>query len=1047
MDEAAERGPDIAPAPDARPAAFRRVAVVLVHAQADAEPEAALTELARTVWRSDPDLAQTRRPEWGEEVEGRLRLWSAPGVAPGSRRLTTEAPWPDETPAGGAGKRLRIDFHALNIANHGARRPWRNALSGLWALLTRPAEDTPYAYLPLRRIAERYAQLTALAAAAFAGGTAALILALPGTASLLTTAREGLAAAGMLAAAREAAAGLTETIDWLSPETPGSLGAGLAAPVQGWSAIRAAGEAAARLGVFALVALAIPLAALWIVWGPERPPPEPAVRPPPRRGMLQRAPRGAAASKTIRTAPLKPAARQDGVAALRARAAQRLGVLQLSTWLAAAGAAAFVLVALAAGPGLDWGDLALLCALAAAVAPVVAPREAPRRGAEPGWPWALALIAFGVALIPIAHGPILAGLIMAGGAAVLLALRGRAAAALVTAGLVFAAGAVAGAGLAGARAGASFAQDAPVLAWAGWTIVYAVVGGYLVLIDVATGGRRWRMAAFLAAVIAAAGLAWLTVGPGARDLAEALRLWAGAEAGGGALDPRSPAFVQFMLGALALIAVGAGAALAGFAVRSTAAGALGAAHRHRREPKSGAHAAAVSLFEALHAQGGYDRIIVVGHAMGSVVAYEALHELWARRCARLHLDGDVEGALELAERAARQLAIAQARRVSLAAKDIHLALRLTLGPALIPPPAGADRLGGIAGERRARSYEAARRVHALRVDGAIAALESIGASQSRLAAQTARALAAGPARYQLASDALADLARALAPTRERGARTLALMRRASERLAAAARAQQQFHDAQAAYLAALVSRAAAEPALRNDPPWLVSDFVTLGSPLALGPALLWGQGGGPAARAESHRAALCPPFLEKEPPARLALAASTHRFSYPRWMGEAGASEIAPHFGPHAGALFAATRWTNIYFVTEALVAGDIAAGPLWRHFGLGVVDMPVTVEDAGVLFAHGAYWSSALSDPALRALKPALSAAALFALNEAQLTRALVGLPEEDVPGAIRRSRPGHRADALRTLTGPELSRLVAALREKGLPGHIRALRRALAL
>jgi len=123
-------------------------------------------------------------------------------------------------------------------------------------------------------------------------------------------------------------------------------------------------------------------------------------------------------------------------------------------------------------------------------------------------------------------------------------------------------------------------------------------------------------------------------------------------------------------------------------------------------------------------------------------------------------------------------------------------------------------------------------------------------------------------------------------------------------------------------------------------PWLVTDLVTVGSPLAHAAMLLANT---PAELRERQR--------EMELP-----VAPPHRnlegdFAYPVDYEVGGQKRTIRVL--HHGAMFACTRWTNLYF------PGDFVGGPLAPLFGRGVEDR--RVRDNWLSFAplsHTRYWS-----------------------------------------------------------------------------------------
>ena len=135
----------------------------------------------------------------------------------------------------------------------------------------------------------------------------------------------------------------------------------------------------------------------------------------------------------------------------------------------------------------------------------------------------------------------------------------------------------------------------------------------------------------------------------------------------------------------------------------------------------------------------------------------------------------------------------------------------------------------------------------------------------------------------------------------------------------------------------------------NGNPWKVTDFVTLGSPLAHAAILLAHDEDDLREKFRSRELASCPPELETslhKPPKRL--------FSYP-----ANADQRIPH---HA-ALYGPTRWTNLYFPARVLIRGDLVGGPLRPVFGKGIKDQAVSIHRRKGLLSHTLYWSPDAGD------------------------------------------------------------------------------------
>ncbi|WP_222869634.1 hypothetical protein [Roseobacter fucihabitans] len=133
-------------------------------------------------------------------------------------------------------------------------------------------------------------------------------------------------------------------------------------------------------------------------------------------------------------------------------------------------------------------------------------------------------------------------------------------------------------------------------------------------------------------------------------------------------------------------------------------------------------------------------------------------------------------------------------------------------------------------------------------------------------------------------------------------------------------------------------------------PWLVTDFVTLGSPLAHGDLLLASSLAAFRERLTDGELARCPPVLD--------LGAQQIGFmrKYQIEGGDYRSIELLPHH-----ALFAVTRWTNIYFSRRFWLFGDPIAGPLKDVFGPGIRDVVVQGGGYWPRIRHNDYWRSDL--------------------------------------------------------------------------------------
>lgn len=152
-------------------------------------------------------------------------------------------------------------------------------------------------------------------------------------------------------------------------------------------------------------------------------------------------------------------------------------------------------------------------------------------------------------------------------------------------------------------------------------------------------------------------------------------------------------------------------------------------------------------------------------------------------------------------------------------------------------------------------------------------------------------------------------------------------------------------------------------------PWLVTDFVTLGSPLAHGRLLLEGPSATLTRRQDDLELPTCPPMPSLDPDETPEGADDRAASFYPTTLRKAGsdgrpALERTALVGNH-GALFGPTRWTNLYFPTRLALWGDPVGGPLHDVFGTGIKD--VAVHHSGTrrwwhpavpLRSHLRYWA-----------------------------------------------------------------------------------------
>ena len=170
--------------------------------------------------------------------------------------------------------------------------------------------------------------------------------------------------------------------------------------------------------------------------------------------------------------------------------------------------------------------------------------------------------------------------------------------------------------------------------------------------------------------------------------------------------------------------------------------------------------------------------------------------------------------------------------------------------------------------------------------------------------------------------------------------------------------------------------------------WKISDFVTLGSPLAHAHFLMVDDG---LKLLDSERDAIAADWLQKwwkrldertKTVAALfrARAAQRELTLCPPITEKGNAFTYEPRPGsafvvPHHAAPFAAVRWTNIYAPRKAILWGDVVGGEVAPLFGAGVKDVALEGAVAGDFIAHTHYWDVDRADDVhLKALRAAVN-------------------------------------------------------------------------
>lgn len=132
----------------------------------------------------------------------------------------------------------------------------------------------------------------------------------------------------------------------------------------------------------------------------------------------------------------------------------------------------------------------------------------------------------------------------------------------------------------------------------------------------------------------------------------------------------------------------------------------------------------------------------------------------------------------------------------------------------------------------------------------------------------------------------------------------------------------------------------------NNHSWLVTNFVTLGSPLAHADLLLAKSRRDLKQKIEQREFPVSPPVVDQKGTFAKAII-----YKIPD-----GSHQTT--FVPHHAAWTACVRWTNLYFPCHWLLKGDFVGGPLSPLFGSGVQDVPVSTKIRGGWFSHTYYWA-----------------------------------------------------------------------------------------
>jgi hypothetical protein len=192
-----------------------------------------------------------------------------------------------------------------------------------------------------------------------------------------------------------------------------------------------------------------------------------------------------------------------------------------------------------------------------------------------------------------------------------------------------------------------------------------------------------------------------------------------------------------------------------------------------------------------------------------------------------------------------------------------------------------------------------------------------------------------------------------------------------------------YREAQRAFRLSLRAGAEAEGGTRrfSGEEWLISDLVTLGSPLAHAAFLLARDEADLADKKARWLFPIDPPQFQKiESEQREKIVAGRDPPPAEVWGPPAGLFSyfVADRkWAMHHATPFAAVRWTNIHDPHRMIFQGDIISGPVAPVFGPGVLDIDLkALRGQSRRFSHTRYWTLTADGPAphIDALRKAIN-------------------------------------------------------------------------
>jgi hypothetical protein len=162
--------------------------------------------------------------------------------------------------------------------------------------------------------------------------------------------------------------------------------------------------------------------------------------------------------------------------------------------------------------------------------------------------------------------------------------------------------------------------------------------------------------------------------------------------------------------------------------------------------------------------------------------------------------------------------------------------------------------------------------------------------------------------------------------------------------------------------------------------WIITDFVTLGSPLTHAEFLIAADQADLDKRIQGRELPTAPPYREQLDPDVFTAAKATDALPVET---ESSKSRLiafpdlpaASQWTLHHAAPFAVVRWTNIHDPSWLVLPGDLISGPLAPSLGRAIVDIDLRkLRGQSRWFSHTRYWRPDRHPDQLRAVRSAVN-------------------------------------------------------------------------